>query len=331
MKKAMFGMLVAGLVVGCAIEEPESSGMLSVDSSSDVEVPEGLTAASLDLNKDGIINIQDLVIMSKFFGQEVAEDSAGIGNDGEEFPKLPEFVYIVINLGQVGWYNGSEYIVEPDYGRNLLMAIRIQVKERNRSEVLKELKERWGNRRIPSPVDLIVYMFPEVKVKIISDQKKPTKKNYTFNKYNKKETRHLWGGGKCKFTSSTYTQSQHGINSLILPSFFFEIRYIEAKDLSDKKCNNDFMEIFHKSLHIGEKLSNNLEDEEYTNIFIRWFTFKIEPEPLDRERIKTKITYHFTRYDDKETRVKPYGQLVHQFLTPSIQQQIKEEHFPEDL
>ena len=66
MPKLLLGTLLAGLVVGCAIEEQESSGVL-VDQNSDTEIPDWVTAADIDLNKDGIINIQDLVIASKFF------------------------------------------------------------------------------------------------------------------------------------------------------------------------------------------------------------------------------------------------------------------------
>ena len=75
MQKLLLGTLLAVLVVGCAIEKQESSGVL-VDPNSDTEVPDWVTAAYLDLNKDGVINIQDLVIHSKFFGQEVPEADA---------------------------------------------------------------------------------------------------------------------------------------------------------------------------------------------------------------------------------------------------------------
>ena len=74
MIKTMFWMLVAGLVVGCAIEEQQSSGALTVDPNSDTVVPEGLTARDVDLNNDGTVNIQDLVIVSKLFGDVEAEE-----------------------------------------------------------------------------------------------------------------------------------------------------------------------------------------------------------------------------------------------------------------
>ena len=84
--KVLLGTLLAGLVVGCAVEEPESSGALSVDpNSNEVEVPDWVTAAYLDLNKDGTIDIKDLVIMSKFFGQDVAEaDAVAEASDADD-------------------------------------------------------------------------------------------------------------------------------------------------------------------------------------------------------------------------------------------------------
>ena len=90
MIKAMFGMLVAGLVVGCAVgseEEQNTAGVLTVNSkSAEVEVPDWLTAAYLDLNKDGTIDIKDLVIHSKFFGQEVSEADAVAEVSDEDDP-----------------------------------------------------------------------------------------------------------------------------------------------------------------------------------------------------------------------------------------------------
>ena len=72
MIRILFKVLVVGLVVSCAMEETDTSGALTVDSSSEIDVPDWLTAAYLDLNKDGTIDILDLVIHSKFFGQEVS-------------------------------------------------------------------------------------------------------------------------------------------------------------------------------------------------------------------------------------------------------------------
>ena len=70
MLKILLVALLVGLVSSCAMEDPDASGVL-VDPNSDTEVPDWVTAAYLDLNKDGVINILDLVIVSKFMGQEV--------------------------------------------------------------------------------------------------------------------------------------------------------------------------------------------------------------------------------------------------------------------
>ena len=76
--KLLLVAMVVGLVVGCALEGPDSSGSLSVDPDSDEEVPDWVTIADVDHNRDGIINIKDLVIVSKFFGQEVEAESSSI-------------------------------------------------------------------------------------------------------------------------------------------------------------------------------------------------------------------------------------------------------------
>ena len=76
MSKILFGMLIAWLVTSCSIEEPNNSGVL-VDPNSDTEVPEGLTARDFDHNNDKVVDILDLVIASKFFGQEVKECPIG--------------------------------------------------------------------------------------------------------------------------------------------------------------------------------------------------------------------------------------------------------------
>ena len=76
MQKLLLGTLLVGLVIGCAMEDQESSGVL-VDQNSDVEVPEGLTARDFDYNNDKVVDILDLVIASKFFGQEIKECPIG--------------------------------------------------------------------------------------------------------------------------------------------------------------------------------------------------------------------------------------------------------------
>ena len=83
MLKLLLGTLLVGLVSSCAMEKQESSGVL-VDQNSDVEVPEGLTAWDIDLNKDGVVNIQDLVIASKFIGQDVVKPTVASASDGSD-------------------------------------------------------------------------------------------------------------------------------------------------------------------------------------------------------------------------------------------------------
>ena len=92
MQKLLLGTLLAGLAVSCAVgtEEPDTAGVL-VDSSQEVEVPDWVTAAYLDLNKDGTVDILDLVIASKFMGQDVtkateADAIAVVANTDESSP-----------------------------------------------------------------------------------------------------------------------------------------------------------------------------------------------------------------------------------------------------
>ena len=99
MLKLLLGTLLVGLVIGCAMEEQESSGVL-VDSSQEVEVPDWVTAAYLDLNKDGTVDLLDLVIHSKFFGQDVSEADTVTNN----------YLYAVIELHKGYTYSDHEYI-----------------------------------------------------------------------------------------------------------------------------------------------------------------------------------------------------------------------------
>ena len=82
MLKILLVALLAGLVSSCAMEEPNDSGVL-VDPNSETEVPDWITPAYLDLNKDGVVDILDLVIHSKFFGdvetEEVVAESCPAG------------------------------------------------------------------------------------------------------------------------------------------------------------------------------------------------------------------------------------------------------------
>ena len=74
MIKFVLGMLVTGITVGCAMEEPDTSGTLTVDTNRKVNIPEWLSIEDVDHNRDGIINVRDLVLVAHFFGQEVAAD-----------------------------------------------------------------------------------------------------------------------------------------------------------------------------------------------------------------------------------------------------------------
>ena len=75
MIRIVFGMLVIGLATtACApeiAEEPSSSVL--VDTDSEATIPEGVTVHDVDHNSDGTINMDDLVIVGKFFGQDVPE------------------------------------------------------------------------------------------------------------------------------------------------------------------------------------------------------------------------------------------------------------------
>ena len=64
-------ILVAGLVVGCDMEDP--AGSLSVETNSGVARPDWLSIQDVDHNRDKIINVKDLVLVASFFGQEVPE------------------------------------------------------------------------------------------------------------------------------------------------------------------------------------------------------------------------------------------------------------------
>ena len=91
MLKLLFGTLLAGLVSSCAMEDPDASGVL-VDPNADTEVPDWITRAYLDLNKDGTVDILDLVIHSKFFGdvetEEVVAESCPAGTYRKRINKV---------------------------------------------------------------------------------------------------------------------------------------------------------------------------------------------------------------------------------------------------
>ena len=353
---SMIGILLAGLVVGCAIEEQQSSGALTVNpNSNDVEIPEGLTAASLDLNKDGIINIQDLVIMSKFFGQEVVDETSDTESSGVKLPKLPEYIYAVIELEQIGVWdkNKKDAVVDADYASNLQVAMRIQTQKRDRDEVATDREKAFRSKYKPQAgfADLLdVYFFPEIKIKTIQEHsKKPEEKVFVFNSPPKeyglqgpfRSLMWTWWtpqeGRRDKFV--TYSQTR-GITSSGTPSvLFFEILYSnninnikELSDVEPSPSTSTTVESMKNSLHIGNSLPNNAEGEEYTDTYIRKFilvynsnnTFRNNKNDLYRG-----LSYKFRRGENEKGYAQ--GRLLHKTMTPALQQQIKAEHFPEDL
>lgn len=86
MKRLCLGMMVAGFIVGCDMKEPDTSGVL-VDPDYDVEIPDWLSIQDVDHNGDGTINVLDLVLVAKFFGQDVPEDNEDTTIDTIELRK----------------------------------------------------------------------------------------------------------------------------------------------------------------------------------------------------------------------------------------------------
>ena len=74
MVRLFWGTLVVGFMVNCAPEAEETSSSLTVNPNRGVAIPEGVTVHDADLNSDGTINMDDLVIVGKFFGQDVPQD-----------------------------------------------------------------------------------------------------------------------------------------------------------------------------------------------------------------------------------------------------------------
>ena len=99
MIKILLGTLMVGLVVGCApevAEEPSSS--ILVNPSSGVTIPEGLTVHDVDHNSDGTIDMDDLVIVGKFFGQNVPETGdLAMASDADN---TDGYVYALMELPQ---------------------------------------------------------------------------------------------------------------------------------------------------------------------------------------------------------------------------------------
>ena len=70
MIRLLLGITVVGLVVSCAPEEPQTTGVLSVNPNRG-EAPEGVSIQDVDHNKDGVIDLEDLAAVAYFHGQQV--------------------------------------------------------------------------------------------------------------------------------------------------------------------------------------------------------------------------------------------------------------------
>ena len=127
MIRVLFGTLIAvWLVVGCAMEEPDTSGALTVDPDYDIETPEWLSINDVDHSRDGIINIKDLVLVARFFGQEVPDsdvaktssDATITDTDDESAPcrnlegRFPEMEHVTDNSNyrQIFELEGKKYV-----------------------------------------------------------------------------------------------------------------------------------------------------------------------------------------------------------------------------
>ena len=117
--KLLNGTLVALLVVGCAIEEPDTSGTLSLDPNYG-EAPEGVSVQDVDIVKDGVIDIHDLVAVAYFYEQEVpdtevaktsedTDESAPCRNLEGRFPEMDR-VTDNSNYKQIFEVNGNKYV-----------------------------------------------------------------------------------------------------------------------------------------------------------------------------------------------------------------------------
>ena len=148
MLKILFGMLIAGLVTSCDMEDPDTSGVL-VDPNSDTEVPDWVSIADVDHNRDGVIDILDLVIVSKFFGQEVHNggQTASIGND--------EYIYTVLRFGKNSKGDWTSY-----YGtQSIQLALRLRVT--NIGDVVEvKIKPIGSNPLIKTPITHSLVKYP---------------------------------------------------------------------------------------------------------------------------------------------------------------------------
>ena len=316
----------------------------------------------------------------------------------DHFPKnLPEFIYAVVELDQLGWWKDTDTypeggridyenrVIAPDYGENLRVAIRFRVNREFEQPDLKteksielqcELQEVTDDTEFTSTTSIGGQMFgcndkysnkeldklirrnqaiPEIKIKIISNHPKPAQKDYVITP----KEHSVVGDKKCVVTKSRYPYSGYDEKEAVIRQlshtykipratslldednyFYFNMNYLINVDSADQvkrtfvwgatECEKSTrhtswgaVRAFDKSLHIGKKLSNNKEGQEHTDAAINFIKLRINPDPNDRVKITAPITYEY------EVRLR--GQLVHQFRTPAIQQQIIEDHFPEDL
>ena len=92
-------LLVTGLMVGCAPElKEETSSSLTINPNRGVAIPEGVTVHDADLNSDGTIDMDDLVIVGKFFGQDVPQElsqSSDLSASAEE-ADTGEYIYALL-------------------------------------------------------------------------------------------------------------------------------------------------------------------------------------------------------------------------------------------
>ena len=323
MLKILLVALLAGLVSSCAMEDPDASGVL-VDPNSDTEVPEGLTARDFDFNKDGVIDILDLVIVSKFIGQEVVDESPDTTRNGYKLPDLPEVIYTVVELEQYGQ-------TDLTYASNLEVAMRIQVKKQDRIDALRELRKASVFSDY-DPSDsygdifdrLDVYRFPKIQMKIINGQQKPEQKTFAFKEdhvstrlqlpflCNKGASTRSWA------TSSTKDFSNKGSYGLTLFLYYLnnvkniqQFRDCEKAYYQGGKKLNPYYEMIEHGVHIGKEFTGNVEDKIYTDTVIGGIYFAYET--VNSRSIKYRM------------------RSIYRNMTSSTQQQIKEEHFPEDI
>ena len=277
--------------------------------------------------------------------------------DSYKLPDLPKVVYAKFELDQLGeWDNNSNtHIVNDEYAEKIQLAVRIKIQKSDRNEILKKL-EKYGIKRSPGTAgyidDLDSYYFPKIKIKVTDDQgiKKLPQEEFTVapatfiggvinlpthlvlhmcsltryhadtdltnikflsaNSYAHMSGEGVgWGGvGLCIL----YSHIQRNIND-----------YKNCRDLNTYNMVKN-------SLHIGKPLPDNLNDENYTNAYINFLRLEVINPEHSANGLYRKIVYSFSS-SQKES-YGPYGRvLTPQFITENSQQEIKEEHFPEDM